>query len=93
MPNGNAYKPDDILTSFSGQTVEVVDTDGEGRLILADALWLAQEKYKVKTLVDMATLTGSTAYIFGGFYAALLGNDTALLAQVKEAAAQSGEKV
>lgn len=93
MPNGNAYKSDDILTSFSGQTVEVVDTDGEGRLILADALWLAQEKYKVKTLVDMATLTGSTAYIFGGFYAALLGNDTALLAQVKEAAAQSGEKV
>ena len=93
MPAGNAYKPDDVITSLSGQTVEIVDTDGEGRLILADALWLLQSKYKAKTLIDMATLTGSTAYIFGGFYAGLLGNDAALSAQVKIAAAQTGEKV
>lgn len=93
MPAPNAYKPDDVVTSLSGQTVEIVDTDGEGRLILADALWLIQEKYKVKTVVDMATLTGSTAYIFGGFYAGLLGNDVTLMSQIKEAARQSGEKV
>ncbi len=93
MPAGNAYKPDDVMTSLSGQTVEIVDTDGEGRLILADALWLLQSKYRAKTVVDMATLTGSTAYIFSGFYAGLLGNDGELLAQVKKAAEECGEKV
>lgn len=93
MPAPNAYKPDDVITSLSGQTVEIVDTDCEGRMILADALWLIQERYKVKTIVDMATLTGSTAYIFAGIYAGVLGNDASLVAQLKEAAMQSGEKL
>lgn len=93
MPAGNAYKPDDVLISLSGQTVEVVDTDGEGRLILADALWWCQKEFKVKVLVDMARLTGSTEYIFGGHFAAVLGNDALLMQQIKQAADLSGERV
>ena len=93
MPAANAYKPDDVLTSMSTKTVEIVDTDAEGRLILADALWLLQERFGVKRIIDVATLTGSTAYIFAGFYAALLGNDDDLMAKIKKAAEISGEKV
>jgi len=93
MPAGNACKPDDIVASYSGQTVEIVNTDAEGRLILADALWFIQEKYKVKTIIDLATLTGSTAYIFGGLYAGLLCNDASLASRLKEASAQTGEKL
>ncbi len=93
MPAGNAYKPDDVLTSMSSKTVEIVDTDAEGRLILADALWFLQEKFGAKKIIDVATLTGSTAYIFAGFYAALLGNDAALMAKIKKAADITGEKV
>lgn len=93
MPAGNAYKPDDILTSMSSKTVEIVDTDAEGRLILADALWFLQEKFGAKKIIDVATLTGSTAYIFSGLYAALLGNDEDLMARVKKAAELTGEKV
>ena len=93
MPAGNAYKPDDVLTSMSSKTVEIVDTDAEGRLILADALWFLQEKFGAKKIIDVATLTGSTAYIFAGFYAALLGNNANLMAIVKKAAEITGEKV
>ena len=93
MPAANAYKPDDVLISMSAQTVEVVDTDAEGRLILADALWYLQEKFRVKKVIDVATLTVSTAYIFAGFYAALLGNDENLMKLVKKASEISKEKV
>ena len=93
MPAANAYKPDDVLISMSAQTVEVVDTDAEGRLILADALWYLQEKFRVKKVIDIATLTGSTSYIFAGHYAALLGNDDSLMKIVQKAAKISGEKV
>ena len=93
MPAGNAYKPDDILTSMSSKTVEIIDTDAEGRLILADALWFLQEKFGAKKIIDVATLTGSTAYIFAGLYAALLGNDETLIKTVKKAAEIANEKV
>lgn len=79
MPSSNAYKVDDILTSMSGQTVEIIDTDAEGRLVLADSLWYIQKRFKVKTLVDIATLTGAAEVIFGGMYAAIFGNDDKLI--------------
>ena len=59
MPDGNAYRPSDILTSMSGLTIEVLNTDAEGRLVLADALWYAQEKFNPTAMVDFATLTGA----------------------------------
>ena len=79
MPSDNAYKVDDILTSMSGQTVEIIDTDAEGRLALADSLWYIQKRFKVKTLIDIATLTGAAEVIFGGLYAAIFGNDDKLI--------------
>ncbi|MBQ8464913.1 MAG: leucyl aminopeptidase family protein [Alphaproteobacteria bacterium] len=79
MPSAHAYKVDDILTSMSGQTVEIIDTDAEGRLVLADSLWYIQKRFKVKTLIDIATLTGAAEVIFGGVYAAIFGNDDKLI--------------
>src|SRR5262249_10852967 len=58
MPDGNAQRPGDIVTSMSGQTIEVINTDAEGRLVLADALWYCQDRFKPKFMVDLATLTG-----------------------------------
>jgi len=89
MPSANSYKVDDILTSMSGQTVEVLNTDAEGRLALADSLWYIQKKFKVKTVVDIATLTGASQVVFGGQYAAILGNDDKLIQQL----IKSGENV
>ena len=79
MPSANAYKVDDVLTSMSGQTVEVINTDAEGRLSLADSLWYIQKRFKVKTLIDIATLTGASHVVFGGLYSAILGNDDKLI--------------
>ena len=79
MPSANSYKVDDILTSMSGQTVEVINTDAEGRLALADSLWYIQKRFKVKTLIDIATLTGTVEVAFGGLYGAILGNDEKLI--------------
>lgn len=89
MPSANSYKVDDIVTSMSGQTVEVLNTDAEGRLALADSLWYIQKKFKVKILVDIATLTGASQVVFGGKYAAILGNDDKLIQKL----IQSGENV
>lgn len=89
MPSANSYKVDDILTSMSGQTVEVLNTDAEGRLALADALWYIQKRFKVKTLIDIATLTGAASVVFGGLYAAILGNDDKLIQSLMK----SGETV
>lgn len=79
MPSANSYKVDDIITSMSGQTVEILNTDAEGRLALADSLWYIQKRFKVKTLIDIATLTGAAHVTFGGLYAAILGNDDKLI--------------
>ncbi|MHA7871647.1 MAG: leucyl aminopeptidase [Hyphococcus sp.] len=72
MPDGNAQRPGDVVTSMSGQTIEVLNTDAEGRLVLADALWWTQETYKPSTVIDLATLTGaiivSLAHEFGGMF-------------------------
>ena len=93
MPDGKAQRPGDVVKSMSGQTIEVLNTDAEGRLVLADAMWWAQETYKPKTVIDLATLTGaiivSLAHEFGGMFV----NDDKLAKQLKEAGEASGDKL
>ncbi len=93
MPDGNAQRPGDVVTSMSGQTIEVINTDAEGRLVLADAIWWTQEKYKPKTVIDLATLTGAIivalAHEFGGLFA----NDEALAKDLLAAGEASGDKL
>ena len=85
MPGGNAQRPSDIVTSMSGQTVEVLNTDAEGRLVLADALWYTQTKYKPKFVVDLATLTGAIIVALGNERAGMYANDDKLADQVFQA--------
>lgn len=93
MPDGNAYRPGDILTSMSGQTIEVVNTDAEGRLVLADALWYTQDRFKPKFMVNLATLTGAVMVGLGQEYAGLFSNDDELATNLFDAGTASGEKV
>ncbi len=88
-----AYKPGDILTMMSGKTVEVINTDAEGRLILADALWYAQQKLKPTTLIDVATLTGGVGIALGKAAAGVLGNDDALIGELGEAGRRTHERL
>ena len=92
MPSGNAIRPGDVLRIRNGKTVEVLNTDAEGRLILADALSLASED-KVAAAVDVATLTGACVVALGEKIAGLMGNDDAWMDQVKAAADRAGERV
>lgn len=92
MPGGHAYKPGDILKALNGKTIEVKNTDAEGRLILADALSYAQ-RYKPDGVVDLATLTGACAIAVGNFAVALMANNDRLAQRVKEAGELSGERV
>jgi leucyl aminopeptidase len=92
MPSGHAQRPGDILTLLSGKTVEMLNSDAEGRLILADGVTLL-EREGVEAIVDLATLTGAVVVALGGVRAGLLGNDEALLAAVEAAAARSGDRV
>jgi leucyl aminopeptidase len=78
MPDGNSYRPGDVLTSMSGQTIEVVNTDAEGRLVLADALWYCQERFKPKFMVDLATLTGAIIISLGNDLAGCFSNNDEL---------------
>ncbi len=78
MPSGNAQRPGDIVTSMSGQTIEVLNTDAEGRLVLADALWYTQKRFKPEFMIDLATLTGAILVALGQEYAGLFSNDDAL---------------
>lgn len=91
MPSGAAYRPGDIVTSMSGQTIEVHNTDAEGRLILCDALWYCQEKYKPSHIVDLATLTGAVIVALGHEYAGLFANDDDLSQKLVEAGKETGE--
>ena len=92
MPSHTAYRPSDILTSRVGKTVEVSNTDAEGRLVLGDLLCLATEN-KPRAIVNLATLTGACMVALGHFIAGLFGNDETLVAQVEGAAKQAGEKM
>ncbi len=78
MPDGNAQRPGDIVTSMSGQTIEIINTDAEGRLVLADVLWYVKEKFKPKFMIDLATLTGAIMVALGHEYAGLFSNDDEL---------------
>ncbi len=93
MPDGAAQRPSDIVTSMSGQTVEILNTDAEGRLVLGDAIWWTQEKYKPKAIIDLATLTGAILIALGHEFAGLFANDDALAAQIEKAATVSGDPV
>lgn len=91
MPDGNAIRPGDVLTSMSGKTIEIMSTDAEGRLVLADGLWWAQEQYKPKLAVTIATLTGAVGGALGSDYAGLFTKDDALAERFLAAADASGE--
>jgi leucyl aminopeptidase len=85
MPDGNAQRPGDVVTSMSGQTIEVINTDAEGRLVLADALWYTQERFKPKFMIDLATLTGAIIIALGHDYAGLFSNNDGLSEKLLEA--------
>ena len=93
MPDGNAQRPGDVVTSMSGQTIEVLNTDAEGRLVLADALWYAQDKFKPVAMVNFATLTGAILVALGQEYAGLFSNDDKLADRLYETGLAEGEKV
>ena len=92
MPSGTAYRPGDVLRMMSGKTVEILSTDAEGRLILADAMTYAVRKYKPKEMVDAATLTGACIVALGSVNIGMMGNDGGMLSRMKAASAASGEK-
>src|SRR6185369_7281261 len=75
MPSGTAQRPGDIVESMSGQTIEVLNTDAEGRLVLADVLWYAQKEYNLRLIVDLATLTAAIMVALGKEYAGLFSHD------------------
>jgi leucyl aminopeptidase len=90
MPGGHAYRPGDIITALNGKTIEVTNTDAEGRLILADALWHARQSGATH-LIDLATLTGAMVIAMGDYYAGLFGNDDDWVGTIREAAEASGD--
>ncbi|WP_342642509.1 leucyl aminopeptidase [Rhodoligotrophos ferricapiens] len=93
MPDGSAYRPGDILTSMSGQTIEVQNTDAEGRLVLADALWYTQERFKPRFMIDLATLTGAILVALGKEHAGLFSNNDELAERLAAVGLETGEKV
>ncbi|MNI58456.1 Cytosol aminopeptidase [compost metagenome] len=92
MPDGRAQRPGDVVASMSGQTVEVLNTDAEGRLVLADALWYTQDRFKPKFMVDLATLTGAIIISLGLEYAGVFTNSDELAANIAAAGPKVGEK-
>ncbi|MGZ5925353.1 MAG: leucyl aminopeptidase [Rhizomicrobium sp.] len=93
MPGGDAIRPDDILTSLSGQTIEVLNTDAEGRLVLADALTYTQRRFKPKFVIDLATLTGAIVQALGFEHAGVFSNDDKLAERLADAGRHTGERV
>ena len=93
MPGGNAQRPGDVVKSMSGQTIEVLNTDAEGRLVLADALWYTQERFKPRLVIDLATLTGAIIISLGTSRAGLFCNDDELADQLFAAGKETGDEV
>lgn len=93
MPSGHATRVNDIVSSLSGQTVEILNTDAEGRLVLADCLWYLADNYKPEYIVDIATLTGAVAGTFGREFAAVMGNDSGIIQNLRQAGDETGEKL
>ena len=93
MPSGSAQRPGDIVTSMSGQTIEVLNTDAEGRLILADACWYTQDRFKPKAMVNLATLTGAIIIALGDHHAGLFSNNDELSERLAAAGKAVGERL
>ena len=93
MPSGTAQRPGDVVTTMSGQTVEVINTDAEGRLVLADAITYATRTYKPSAIIDLATLTGSIIMALGHEFAGLFSNDDGIAQKLQAAADRSGDKL
>ena len=93
MPDGNAQRPGDVVTSMSGQTIAVLNTDAEGRLVLADVLWYVQDRFKPRFMIDLATLTGAILVALGKEFAGLFSNSDELAQRLSEAGQATGEKV
>jgi leucyl aminopeptidase len=93
MPSSTAQRPGDVVTSYSGQTVEIINTDAEGRLVLGDVLWYCQERFAPTFMIDLATLTGGIIVSLGHEYAGLFSNDEALAAKLETSGKAWGEKV
>ncbi|WP_372891936.1 leucyl aminopeptidase [Rhodosalinus sp.] len=91
MPSGTAIRPGDVLTSMKGDTIEVINTDAEGRLVLADVMWYAQERFRPAGMIDLATLTGAMIIALGHEKAGLFSNDDPLCGALEKAAEAEGE--
>ncbi len=91
MPDGNAQRPGDVVKTMSGQTVEVINTDAEGRLVLADALWYCQDRFKPKLMIDLATLTGAIIIALGKDLGGMFCNDDALAENLMAASKASAD--
>jgi len=93
MPSGTAQRPGDIVAAMSGTTIEVLNTDAEGRMVLADCLWYAQDRFKPKALVNLATLTGAVMVALGKEHAGLFSNNNELAGWLIDAGNATGEKL
>jgi leucyl aminopeptidase len=93
MPDGNAQRPGDIVKTMSGQTIEIINTDAEGRLVLADVLHYVKDKYEPRLMIDLATLTGAIMVALGQEYAGLFANDDKLADRLVKAGQATGERV
>jgi leucyl aminopeptidase len=93
MPSGSAQRPGDVVTAMSGKTIEVLNTDAEGRMVLADCLWYAQDRFKPKALVNLATLTGAVMVALGKEHAGLFSNNDQLADWLATAGKETGEKL
>jgi leucyl aminopeptidase len=93
MPSGTAYRPGDVVRAMSGKTIEVVNTDAEGRVVLADALHFARSEYEPDAMIDLATLTGACVVALGHWCSGLLGNDESLVERVRRAGEATAERV
>ena len=93
MPSSTAQRPGDVVKTMSGKTIEVINTDAEGRLVLADALWWTQKKFKPHTVIDLATLTGAIIVALGYHYAGMFTNNDQLGKKLSSAGEATGEGV
>ena len=93
MPDGKAQRPGDIVTTMSGQTIEIINTDAEGRLVLADVLHYVNKRFKPKFMINLATLTGAIMVALGQEYAGLFSNDDKLAERLSKAGEATGERV
>lgn len=93
MPDGDAQRPSDVVTTMSGQTVEILNTDAEGRLVLADALWYTQDKFKPKFMINLATLTGAIVVALGNSFAGCFSNNDELSSRLEKSGSKIDEKI